>query len=167
MRFFLVAALLGPALLAQTNPITTDAREGWDYSKGLLLRAAEKTPEEHYAFKPTLEVRSFGEVIAHLVQNHNSLCAAIRGEEPPKPKLDKASKAELVSALKQSVAYCDATFADLTDAKAGELVTVYGRSRARITGLAMLVFHDREHYGNLVTYMRLKGLVPPSSEPRK
>lgn len=167
MRFFLAAALLAPALLAQTNPITTDALEGWNYSKSLILRAAENLPEEHYAFKPTPEVRSFGEIIAHVIVGHNAVCAAVRGEQPAELKLDKGSKAGLVSALKQSIASCDAAFEGLTDAKAAEPVTLYGRSRARITGLTMLMFHDREHYGNLVTYLRLKGLVPPSTQPRK
>lgn len=147
--------------------MTSDVREAWTYSSSLILRAAEKTPEEYYGFKPTPEVRSFGEIVAHIIQSHDAICAAVKGEQAARPQLDRASKAELVSALKQSNADCDAVFADLSDAKAAEIVQLWGRNRTRIAAFMSLFFHDREHYGNLVTYMRLKGLVPPSSEPRK
>ena len=91
----------------------------------------------------------------------------MKGVARPSVQLDKATKADLIAALKDSDAFCDATFAGLTDAQATEPVKLYGQSRTRLTGFYMLSFHGYEHYGNIVTYMRLKGLVPPSSEPRK
>ncbi|MBZ5664073.1 MAG: DinB family protein [Acidobacteriia bacterium] len=152
---------------APANPLTTDAREAWGFVKAMILRAAEKMPEENYAFKPVPEVRSFGQLITHIVLGQNGLCGVVKGVAHPNVELDKATKADLIAALKESDAYCDAAFEGLTDAQGAELLTLYGRSRARLTGLYMLSFHGREHYGNMVTYMRLKGLVPPSSEPRK
>ena len=147
--------------------MTADAREAWGFVKTMLLHAAEKMPEENYPFKPVPEVRSFGELIAHIVGAQNGLCAAVKGVARPNVQLDKATKADLIAALKDSDALCDATFAGLTDAQATEPVKLYGQSRTRLTGFYMLSFHGYEHYGNIVTYMRLKGLVPPSSEPSK
>jgi hypothetical protein len=79
----------------------------------------------------------------------------------------KTTKADLVAALKESVSYCDSAFADMTDAKAVEMVKMFGRERSRLAALYANTSHSNEHYGNIVTYMRIKGLVPPSSEPRK
>ncbi|MGO9094896.1 MAG: DinB family protein [Bryobacteraceae bacterium] len=152
---------------APANPLTADARDAWSFVKTMVLRAAEKMPEENYAFKPVPEVRSFGELIGHILGAQNGLCATVKGVARPNIQLDKATKADLIAALKESDAFCDATFAGLTDAQAAEPVTLYGKSRTRLTGFYMLSFHGAEHYGNIVTYMRLKGLVPPSSEPRK
>lgn len=147
--------------------MTSDAREAWGFVKDMVLRAAEKMPEENYAFKPVTEVRSFGQLITHIVLSQNGLCAAVKGATRPNVQLDKATKADLIAALKESDAFCDAAFEGLTDAQGAEPVKLYGHDRARLTGLYMLSFHGYEHYGNIVTYMRLKGLVPPSSEPRR
>jgi uncharacterized damage-inducible protein DinB len=152
---------------APANPLTADAREAWGFVKTIVLRAAEKMPEENYAFKPVPEVRSFSQLVAHITFAQNEMCTQVKGVATSKPPSDKATKAELIAALKESDAFCDATFESLTDAQAAEQVKLYGQSRTRLTGLFMLSFHGYEHYGNMVTYMRLKGLVPPTSEPRK
>ncbi len=148
------------------NPLSSDAREAWGFVKTLVLRAAEKMPEENYSFKPVPEVRSFGQLITHVTSAQKALCAMVKGDPRPETGPEKTAKADLISALKESDAYCDAAFENLTDANATDVLKVYGRSRARVTGLFALAFHGYEHYGNMVTYMRLKGLVPPSSEPR-
>jgi uncharacterized damage-inducible protein DinB len=126
-------------------------------------------PEENYAFKPVPEVRSFAQLVAHITTAQNEICAQTQGTaaSPKVPQVDKASKADLIAALKESDAFCDATFEGLTDAQAAQTVKLYGQNRTRLAGLFMLSFHGYEHYGNMVTYMRLKGLVPPTSEPRK
>jgi uncharacterized damage-inducible protein DinB len=75
------------------------------------------------------------------------------------------TKADIIAALKASFAYCDAIYAGMTDAKAAEMIPAFGG--AKITRLGMLDFnvsHTTEHYGNAVTYLRIEGLVPPSSE---
>ncbi|MGB7761790.1 MAG: DinB family protein [Bryobacteraceae bacterium] len=160
-----LAAQTQPA--APANPLTADAREAWGFVKSIVLRAAEKMPEENYPFKPVPEVRSFGQLVAHITYAQDEMCTQVKGVATPKPPSDKATKAELIAALKESDALCDATFEGLTDAQAAEQVKLYGQNRTRLTGLFMLSFHGYEHYGNMVTYMRLKGLVPPTSEPRK
>ena len=156
-----------PKAAAQANPLSSDARAGWGFVKTLVLRAAEKMPEENYAFKPVPEVRSFGQLIEHIAFSQQALCAMVKGVPGPVAAAEKTAKADVIAALKDSNAACDAAFANLTDANATDVLTIWGESRTRVTGLFMLAFHGYEHYGNMVTYMRLKGLVPPSSEPRK
>jgi len=91
----------------------------------------------------------------------------LKGVAKPADPSDKATKADIVAALRASDALCDAAFAGLTDANATAPVKFWGATHPRVSALNMLAEHDGEHYGNLVTYMRLKGLVPPTSEPRK
>jgi len=165
---FLTLPLAGQAQpAAPANPLTADARDAWGFVKTYVLRAAEKMPEANYPFKPVPEVRSFGQLIAHIVVTQNEGCAAETGAAKPNAQLDKVTKTDLIAALKASDAYCDAAFEGLTDARAAEPLNLYGEQRTRLTALYMLAFHGYEHYGNIVTYMRLKGLVPPTSEPRK
>jgi uncharacterized damage-inducible protein DinB len=108
-------------------------------------------------------------LIGHVADAQFMICAAAKGVPRPEVQVEKTktTKADLVAALKESDAFCDSVFADLTDAKAAEPVKMFGRERARLTVLNMNTSHSNEHYGNIVTYMRIKGLVPPSSEPRQ
>jgi uncharacterized damage-inducible protein DinB len=135
-----------------------------------LMGSAEKMPAEHFAFKPTPEVRSYGQLFGHTMAAQYSYCATVKGE--PSPALNKdlekvTDKATVIQLVKDSFAYCDAVVAALTDANALELITQgtapNQRQIARANQLTMLVVHGNEHYGNLVTYMRMKGVVPPSS----
>jgi uncharacterized damage-inducible protein DinB len=134
-----------------------------------LAEAAENMPAADYAFKPTPDVRTFAEVIAHVAFGNFLFCAQARGEQPPsRESYAKATdKAVLVKALRDSLDYCDATYAATTDANFNQLVKVPGPGGGREAGRgAVLVFnttHNNEHYGNLVVYMRLKGHVPPST----
>jgi len=166
-------AFLTLPLVAQTppaapaNPLTSDARDAWGFTRTLVLRAAEKMPEENYAFKPVPEVRSFGQLIGHIAFSQRELCAMVKGAPGPLAGPEKTAKADLIAELKNSNTFCDAAFENLTGANATEVLKIWGENRTRVTGLFLLSFHGYEHYGNMVTYMRLKGLVPPSSEPRK
>jgi uncharacterized damage-inducible protein DinB len=135
-----------------------------------LMGSAEKMPAEHFAFKPTPEVRSYGQLFGHTMAAQYSYCATVKGE--PSPALNKdlekvTDKATVIQLVKDSFAYCDAVVAALTDANALEMITQgtapNQRQIARANQLTMLVVHGNEHYGNLVTYMRMKGVVPPSS----
>jgi uncharacterized damage-inducible protein DinB len=161
-----ILAFLAGAAMAQP---AADVRTVWDGVKNNVVRAAEKMPEENYSFKPVPEVRSFGQLIGHIADAQFMICGAAKPEKrsPAGIEKSKTSKADLVAALKESVAYCDAVYAATTDASAAEKVSMFGRERSRLGALAMNVSHSNEHYGNIVTYMRMKGLVPPSSEPRK
>jgi uncharacterized damage-inducible protein DinB len=134
-----------------------------------LAEAAESMPAGEYAFKPTPEVRTFGEVIAHVAFGNFLFCAQAKGEQPPsRESYAKATeKAVLAKALRDSLDYCDAVYAATTDANFNQLVKIPGPGGAREAGRgAVLVFnttHNNEHYGNIVVYMRLKGQVPPST----
>jgi hypothetical protein len=165
-RFRLLGILiLSSALFSQTpsNPLTTDLRQAYESVKNNLHRAAEKMPEQDYSFKPTPEVRTFAEVLGHAATAEYHTCAALTGTEAgPLPKAE--NKAAIVSALNQASALCDKAFDSLTDSNAAEMVKFPRGQKTRLGGLTGLVMHDTEQYAILGVYMRLKGLVPPSSE---
>lgn len=166
----LVVFLFAIACLAQAQSnelIVANARQAWDIGKSLVLRAAEKTPEEHYAFRPAPEVRSFGQQIWHTTRVQQFACAMVRGLPRPEAAPEKTAKADLIAALKETQASCDQAFESLTAANAGDALTVFGQQRARVVVLFQMMQHVNGHYGNLATYMRLKGIVPPSSEQRR
>jgi len=154
---------------AAQNPIAGGQKMLHSMIKANIIRSAEKMPEENYAFKPTPEVRSFGQLIGHVADSQYMFCAAVLGKPGPAPGVEKSktTKADLVQAVKDAFAYCDAAYDGLTDAQAGALVKFFGGDQAKVTVLAFNTAHNNEHYGNIVTYLRMKGLVPPSSEPRK
>jgi uncharacterized damage-inducible protein DinB len=126
-------------------------------------------PEENYAFKPTDSVRTFGQILAHVAGASYEFCSAAKGEKSPfsEDHFEKAAttKAAVVKAVQDSIAYCDAAYTSLTDASAAESISMpFGMGKSpRIRTLLMNVGHLQEHYGNLVTYFRIKGMVPPSS----
>src|SRR5579872_2852926 len=167
-RFFMAmaaAAVLSTGAFAQSNPITTDTKTLYGMVKGNLVKAAEKMPEENYSFQPTPDVRTFAALVGHVTDAQYTFCSAVKGEKKPSDaEKTKTSKADLVAAIKASVAYCDAVYSSMTDASAGETVKFFGRDMTKLAILNFNTAHDNEHYGNIVTYMRLKGLVPPSSE---
>ena len=132
-----------------------------------VIRAAEKMPEENYSFKPTPEVRSFGQLVGHVADANYMFCSVALGEPNPAKNIEKTktSKADLVAAMKDAVAYCNKAFDGMTDAKGSQIVQIFGSMKAaKLTVLSLNTAHTDEHYGNMVTYMRLKGLVPPTSE---
>ena len=166
--WILAAALAGGcALQAQgSNPLIAEQKAAYNNLKNNLLKAAEKMPEDAYSFKPTPEVQSFGQRIAHIA-NQIRTCSSITGEARQSDAASKTAKADLVAALKASFEFCDKAYNGLTDAKAAEIVKFFGRDFPKLGILSFNNAHDDEHYGNLVTYMRLNGIVPPSSEPRQ
>ncbi len=161
-----VLAAQGPAT---QNPVAAGQKMLYTMAKNYIIRSAEKMPEENYAFKPTPEVRSFGQLIGHLADSQYAFCSAVLGKPAPNLAVEKSktTKADLVQALKDAFGFCDPAYDGLTDAQASALVKFFGGDQAKATVLAFNTAHNNEHYGNIVTYMRLKGLVPPSSEPRK
>jgi Uncharacterized protein conserved in bacteria len=171
MKILTLLALLlpAPALFAQAqNPVSSDTKATWEVIKGYITKAAEKMPEEHYSFRPTDQVRTFGQLVGHIADAQYAMCSAAKEEKrsPLGIEKTKTTKAELVAALKESSAYCDEVYNGMTDEKGQGVVKLFGRDRSRLGVLNFNIAHDYEHYGNLVTYMRMKGLVPPSSERR-
>ncbi len=163
-----------PAAAAQgaapANPLSTTLKMQFARVAGYIAKSAEKMPEENYAFKPTPEVRSFGELLGHIANSNYAYCSRSKGEPNPNQGNDfekKTAKADLLKAVADSNAYCDGVYGSMTDQTAVELIKAGQNMSPRMAGLIANFGHDDEHYGNLVTYMRLKGIVPPSSEPRK
>ncbi len=156
--------LLAVMLATQAaNPLSNEVREAYQKVRGYILASAEKMPEENYTFRPAPRVRTFGEIVGHVAQEqYLFFCGPVKGEHKA-ADIEKTlhTKRELVAALQDSFAYCDAVYDHMTDAEAVEKVEG-GGTKLRL--LWQNVLHDGEHYGNIVTYMRIKGLVPPSTE---
>lgn len=131
-----------------------------------VVEAAEKMPEADFAFQPTKDVRTFGGFVGHVANAAYSYCSRAKGEaNPNKEDFEKTlGKTPLVAAIKGATTYCDAVYKAMTDAALSEMVTMGQSQQPRGQILVQNISHSNEHYGNLVTYMRLKGLVPPSTE---
>ena len=175
--FLLVAVTVVPmALLGQeksqapatppANPITASEKGLYSFISAAVIGAAEKMPEENYSFKPTPEVRSFGQLVGHVADANYMFCSQASGEASPMKDIEKTktSKADLVAAIKGAVAYCNQAFDTMTDAKGSQMMKFMNFDIAKITMFSLNTAHTDEHYGNMVTYLRLKGIVPPTSE---
>jgi uncharacterized damage-inducible protein DinB len=178
-RFILLSLLLvSTALFAhvahaqKAKPVAGDVgvaalRAMWQQQSGYLLRAAEQMPDSDYAFRPVASVRTFGQIIGHVAGSQNLMCAAALGE-PSKgeDEIEKSAttKAQLVAALRASSEYCRRAYAQ-SDAAAAKSTTLFEEKASRMYALALNSTHDGEHYGNVVTYFRIRGMTPPSSAP--
>ena len=164
MKYLLVLASV--CVLQAQDPMSKETKGLYTQVKANIIKSAEKMPEANYSFKPSPDVRNFGAILGHLVDDQYFFCGAAKGESKPSDAEKKVtSKAALIEALKGAFAYCDSAYDSLTDAN-GAMMMAFGRSGERsMSGILNFnVAHDNEHYGNLVTYLRIKGLVPPSSE---
>ena len=164
----LLMVMLPSAALAQ-NPISDAIRDGWDGAKGNMTRATAAMPDAKFGFKPVDTVRTFGQIVAHVAGANYIFCAAARGEKAPfsEDHFEKTAttKVAIAKALADSMAYCDAAYQSLDDRRAAEVVAApFGSGKsARASALMGNTGHLQEHYGNLVTYLRINGIVPPSS----
>jgi uncharacterized damage-inducible protein DinB len=171
---FVSMVLATPALAqapksAPANPAVTTMKDIWAGSREYILRAAEQMPEADYAYRPAPDVRSFGQLIGHIAGGQYLFCAAALGEKGGSEddiEKTKTTKAELLEALRKSNEYCARAYAQ-ADADAQRTTTMFGRDVTRLYALGLNASHISEHYGNIVTYMRMKGMVPPSSQPRR
>ncbi len=163
-----ILSVLAVSFAAAQEPLSADIKWMWGMTKNNIIRSGEKMPAEGFLSKPSDDVRTYGDILAHVADANYMMCSAARGEKPPVSGIEKkqGTPAQIVQALKESFAYCDEAYSGLTDAKGLEIVKFFGRERTRAGVLMFNIMHDYEHYGNLVTYMRIKGIVPPSSEPR-
>jgi len=150
-----------------TSPVTV-ARVQWKQTVDYLVQAANDVPEATYSFRPTPEVRTFGELIGHVAGSQYVFCAAALGEkQPEEDAVEKTAKtkAALIDALRKSNDYCDRAYKQTDKASSGA-ADLFGNKRTRLFALMENAMHDNEHYGNIVTYMRMNKMVPPSSKPR-
>jgi hypothetical protein len=162
----LAAALAGSIAFAQDNPFSADAKQAYNGIKNTLLRAAEKMPEESYSFRTVPEVRTYGEMIGHVADVQMMLCGLANGEQKQGTAGTKKSKADLTAALKASFDYCDAVYNSMTDASGAAKVKMFGRELTKLGVLNFNIGHDNEMYGTMVAFLRIKGIVPPSSDRR-
>jgi uncharacterized damage-inducible protein DinB len=158
------------------NPLSTWLRDAFTRNRTNILRTAEKMPEEDYGLRPgpQMEVRTFGQQVGH-VANYNYLwCSQSKGEKNPNASNDLtklSTKAEFIKAVTDAFAYCDGAYASLTDASGTEMIDITqenGRTTRNLR-MALLILnygHNNEIYGSMVSYLRMKSIVPPASEPR-
>ena len=148
------------------DPTIAAIKTTYDMVKGYVTKAAAQVPEDKYKYQPTKEVRTMGALFGHIADANNMICGTAAGTPPAgqggAEKL--ATKAELQKALADSFAACDRAFTAVNAKNMNESVTLFGSlTLTRLAALSFNVSHDMEHYGNLVTYMRMNGMVPPSS----
>ena len=162
----LCAAMAVTAVHAQ-NRVSEDTKAAYQSAKANLLKAAEKMPESDYSFQPTPEIRTFGQLIAHAAEAQMAICGWAKGAPSKGMKSEpKTSKADLVAALKASNDFCDAVYNSMTDPAGAEIVKTPFGSKPKLGVLAFNNEHDAETYGTIAVYLRLKGIVPPSSETK-
>lgn len=168
-RVTLLAVLLlafAPASAeAQANSGVQTARQAWALVTGFFTTAAEEGSDSLYAYRPTAGVRSFGELVGHVAGAQYLICGAAMGESgASEDDIEKTvtAKAGLVAALKASTAYCEKAYAQ-TDAMAAGSTKLFGQQQSRMAALMLNAVHNGEHYGNIVVYLRMNGIVPPSS----
>jgi uncharacterized damage-inducible protein DinB len=177
----LLAWLVIPAA-AQTvqplpaNPLSTWLRGAYMNNRNTILRTAERMPEENYGMRPgpQEEVRTFGQQVGHLANYNYMWCAQAKGEKNPTAgaNLEKlATKAELIKAVTDAFAYCEGVYNALTDASGTEMIDITQESGRQTRNLRMALLivnygHNNEIYGSMVSYLRMKSIVPPASEPR-
>src|SRR5215469_7220443 len=158
------------------NALSTWLRSAYTSRKNDLINSAENVPEEIYGLRPgpQREVRTYGQIIGHLANFNDLWCSQARQEKNPAQGKDfekLATRAELTQALKDAFNYCDPVYANLTDAAGLTVISVTQENgkQTQVPRMSLLILnltHNNEHYGNLVTYMRIKSIVPPSSQPR-
>jgi hypothetical protein len=161
-----------PFLLAAQSALVSEAKFPWTVVRDNLLKMAEKMPAEYYSFKPSPEIETFGQRVAHIAGANFRICEGIKGRQSPPARPSVTSKAELVAALKESSAACDSVFDSLTDAAALEKISSRlggpfppDPMRTKLSTLYNMIRHSNEMYGYMCVYLRLKGIVPPSSAP--
>jgi len=165
---FLLLALIAAPIAASgqnPNPLTANAKVQFGALSGFVVRSAEKVPEGLYNFRPVAEVRTMAQLFGHVADAMFGMCATAAGTKPPRTGIEKeTAKPLLVAALKEGVSYCNGVYDGMTDPKGTETVPFAFGPTPRLSVLYFVVSHTYEHYGNLVTYMRLNKIVPPSSE---
>jgi DinB superfamily len=161
----IIAALTAGLLSAQdANPVSSGLKQSWNNIKTLLAKEADKMPPENYSFKPTPELQDFGTRVAHIVGANMRTCASLKGEQKTLNLTATSSKAEIAAAMKEAWDECDSAFNALTDADAHTMIAGRGGQRSKLSIAEGMLEHSQELYGYMAVYLRLKGVVPPSSD---
>ena len=168
LTVFVLFAAVAAAQDPPANPLVTVSKNIYAIAKGDILGSVEKVPDELWSYQPTPDIRTFAQLFAHVADGQYEFCGVAAEGKVVNKDIEKTlkTKAEIVPALKEAIAYCDAAYAKMTDATAAEMVSFFNMRITKLGAMDFNTAHTMEHYGNLVTYMRLKGIVPPSSTPR-
>ena len=152
---------------APSRSVTDSIQTTYGIVKGNLTRAAEQVPENLYAYQPTPEVRTLGQILAHVADSSYAICGAAGSEAAPEESIEqtKTTKADIQQGLADAFAFCDRVFAAIDDTTGAEGVSLFGMDLTKLGALSFATSHQFEHYGNVVTYMRMNKMVPPSSQP--
>jgi hypothetical protein len=160
-----IALALGCTCFASAaSPVIAETKLTYTAIKTNVLKAAEKMPADGYAFRPTPEERTFAELMGHIADAQTRICGASTGDAKPANAGKLSAKEALVSALKASFETCDAAMDSVNDENAMTMMPFQKSQRTKIGVLIYNVIHDNESYGTMAVYLRLKGVVPPSSE---
>jgi uncharacterized damage-inducible protein DinB len=148
-----------------TDATVASVKTMYEALKDNIIKAAAMVPEDKYNFQPTKDVRTLGQLFGHIANANGMICNTASGMKPATAAdAEKmATKAEIQKALAASFVACDHAFQMISAANAHEAVTLFGQNHTRVGAMAFNNAHDYEHYGNIVTYMRINGMVPPSS----
>ena len=165
--FFLAASLANaqvssslPNPTSSANPLTMTLSIFRSNMEDKIMKSADAMPESRYSYRPTKDVRSFAEILAHVADISVTLCSNAKGQATPAMSAGKGSKAEIIAYLKGSFDYCDDVYAGFTDQHLNDPADFFGVKTNEMFVLTQVGNHDALHYGNLVTYLRLNGLVP-------
>lgn len=152
---------------AASSPLSAEVTQDYRTIRDYFIKAAEEMPDSLYTFKPSPDVRTFGQQVAHVADDQYNLCAPAKGETRQAAytaiESSLSTKADLLPALKAAFAYCDGAYDALSDAS-GTAMAAGNKGRTRFGMLNWNLWHTWEHYGNVVVYLRMKGFVPPSSQ---
>jgi hypothetical protein len=163
-----IAAMLAVCTVQaqDANPLSKNMKDSWTNIRDLLTKMADKMPAEEYRFKATPDVQDFGQRMAHAVQFIMRGCATANGDQKTVTVSAAPTKPEVLAAMKEASAECDAVFSSLTDADALKMISA-GRGGQRLKQAVLegtVLEHSQEMYGYMAVYLRLKGIVPPSSD---
>ena len=154
---------------AQANEaaLLSSAHAGAGYFQGMITGSAGKMDAADYSFRPTPAVRSFAELIGHVADSNYDFCAIMKGETRPSTRVVETAKTkvELEAALAESFKYCEPALSAMNGPRGNEIVKFQSREMTASTVMNYRNYHGLLHYGNAIVYLRLKGKVPPSTEP--
>ena len=166
----LVAPLMAQAQDAAANPLSTTVRKILNDNAKNLVAGAEEMPAEKYSFQPNPEIRTFGQVVAHVAMVNNAVCAMLFKPAAAMPEkiAETDPKDKLVGGLKASMDYCDQAFSKLTDANLTEMIPAFGGRQMTRLGVALIVTNDLiDHYAGMAIYLRMNSLVPPTAQKKQ
>jgi uncharacterized damage-inducible protein DinB len=154
---------------AQSNPVTAAVRDTLQGRQKMLVEAAQEMPPDKYGFKPTPAQMSFGHLVGHVLQSNDLLCSKLSGSAAPQQQVSDADpKEKLVDALKASFDFCSTALNQLSDAKLGDEVALFGgRKGTKAAAVIALTSGWADHYSAAAMYLRLNGLVPPTAKAKE